>query len=197
VIKLQKMFNAGCSPAQYQKRGKSFLFPDLSSDLCYNCRSDYLHKHGYYERYLIVPGFEGVIVIRRYCCHICYTTVSPLPSFCHPKRTYGLIAIWGILNEYYVEISAVCLAVKNYILKSGAEISRQLLYHYRKRIEKNLNHLIMAVIDIYALRAPPVTEKANTEEKVRQLFLNIHSPMDTSLKIFKRTGTTYLTSHAT
>ena len=194
VMKLQIVFNPGCSPMEYQEQDKSFLFPDLTSELCHICKADFLRKHGFYERYLITLGFEGTITIRRYCCHNCFKTVSLLPSFCHPKRAYGVLAIFGILDEYYVKTAAVCLAVTYFLVEKGVLISRQLLNHYRKRIENNLNSLVMAVTDICGLRAPPVTEKVNIKEKVRQLLLSIHSPMDFSLKIFERTGTTYLTA---
>ena len=116
-----------------------------------------------------------------------------LPSFCHPGRVYGILAIFGILSEFYIKASAVCLAVKNFLATAGTECSRQLLLHYRHRIEKNLNNLAMAVTDIYALRAPPVTEKNDLREKVRQLLSHIQSPEDDSLKIFVKTRTTYLT----
>ena len=190
------MFDAGCSPVMYQIQGKSFDFPDLTSVLCPQCRSDYLKKHGFYERYLITIGFEGEIVIRRYCCHNCGKTVSLLPSFCHPLRTYGILAVFGILAEFYIWGRTVCATVKNFLLATGVECSRQLLLHYRRRIEKNFNNLVMAVTDIYALRAPPVTEKNSTKEKVRQLFSVIQNPQDDSFKIFERTRTTYLTPYA-
>jgi len=190
------MFDPGCPPAFYQIQGKSFDFPDMTSDLCPHCKADYLKKHGFYERYLITIGFEDVIIVRRYCCHNCFKNVSLLPSFCHPKRTYGILAIFGILEEFYIKTLAVCLAVKNFFSETGVECSRQLLLHYRRRIEKNLNNLVMAITDIRALRAPPVTEKTDTRKKVRQLLSNIQNPADDSLKIFERTRTTYLTPHA-
>jgi len=188
------MFNPGCSPATYQTQGKSYDFPDLTLELCPKCKADYLKKHGFYNRYHIEPGFEGEILIRRFCCHFCFNTVSLLPSFCHPKRTYGVLVAIGFLNEFYTNALAVCLAVKGFFARTGVECSRQLLLHYRRRIEKNLNSLVMAVTEINALRAPPVTEKANIKEKVRQFFLSIHAPMDISLKIFEQTGKTYLTA---
>jgi hypothetical protein len=88
---------------------------------------------------------------------------------------------------------AVCLAVANFFKTTGVDCSRQLLLHYRRRIEKNLNSLAMAVTDIYALRSPPITEKADARKKVRQLLSNILYPQNVSLKIFELTRTTYLT----
>jgi hypothetical protein len=193
---MQIIFNPSCRPYEYQSQGKSFQFPDLTSELCPHCNADYLKKHGYYDRFLITLGFYGEIVIRRYSCHNCNKTVSLLPSFCHPKMTYGILAVIGVLKEFYLKSATVCLALKNFFAAAGILCSRQLLLHYRRRIEKNLNRLIMAVTDVCALHAPPVTEKTGIMEKVRQLLSNIPSPEELSLKIFKRTGATYLTAFA-
>jgi len=196
VVKLQKMFDAGCSPDLYQIQGKSFDFPDMTTELCPQCKADYLKKHGYYDRYLITVGFEGEIKIRRFYCNTCHRTISLLPSFCHPKRTYSILVIFGLLTEFYIRKSAVCLAVMNFLKETGVECSRQLLLHYRRRIEKNLNILIMAITEIYSLRSPPVTEQTDTRKRVRQLLMNIQQPLEDSLKIFKLTRTTYLTQQA-
>jgi len=193
VIELQNIFDAGCSPAQYQKQGKAYEFPDMSTKMCPHCRRDYLKKHGYYSRYLITVDFEGEIMIRRYCCPECRRTVSLLPSFCHPKRTYGILAIIGLLSEFYVQMKTACLAVASYDLATMVECSRQLLRHYRRRIEQNLNSLVMAVTEIRRLATPLVTEASTIRGKVRQLLSVIESPQDDSLKIFRRTRTTYLT----
>jgi hypothetical protein len=190
------MFDTGCSPEFYRLQDKSYDFPDLTTSLCPMCRRDYLRKHGYYERFLITIGFEGEIIIRRYRCHECKKTVSLLPSFCHPKRTYGVLVIIGVLNEFYTKMRAACLSVAIYYYETGVECSRQLLRHYRHRIEQNLNSLAMAITDIYNLKEPVVTVCKSVREKVRQLLSFIQSPQDDSLKIFKRTRTTYLTHKA-
>jgi hypothetical protein len=161
--------------------------------LCPHCRKDYLKKHGFYGRYLVTVSFEGEIMIRRYCCPECRKTVSLLPSFCHPRRTYGILAIIGLLSEFYVKMKAACLAVTSFFLETGVECSRQLLRQYRRRIEQNLNSLAMTITDVHGLKEPPITEKTNMRGKVRQLLSVIESPQDDSLKIFKRTRTTYLT----
>ena len=193
VIKTQLMFDAGYSPALYQLQGKTYDFPDMATELCPHCRADHLEKHGFYTRNLITVGFEGEIIIRRYCCPECRKTVSLLPSFCHPKRTYGIYAIFRLLSEFYIRMKTACLAVTSFLLATEIECSRQLLLHYRRRVEQNLNSLVMAVTEIYDLRAPPVTERDSARKKVGQLLSVIKSPRDDSLKIFKRTRTTYLT----
>ena len=187
------MFNAGCDPALYQMQGKGYDFPDMTTELCPHCGRDYLKKHGYYGRYLITIDFEGEIIIRRYCCPECCRTVSLLPSFCHPKRTYGILAIFQLLVEYYVKLRAACLAAASFLAATGIECTRQLLRHYRRRIEQNLNSLVMALTDIHALKEPLITEKKSMRKKVRQLLSYIQSPQTESLEIFRRTRTTYLT----
>ena len=190
---MQFMFDAGCEPELYQMQGKSFDYPDLTTTLCPVCGKAHLKKHGFYDRYLITVGFEGKIVVRRYCCPECRKTVSLLPSFCHPLRTYGILAIIGILKEFYVKLSAICLAAARFLADTGVEMSRQLLRHYRRRIEQNHNGLAMSANDVFALKKPLLTEKMSMREKVRRLLSFIMSPQDDSLRIFRQTRTTYLT----
>ena len=188
---MQQIFDAGCSPMMYQMQGKSYSFPDLSTTLCPMCRGGFLRKHGFYERNLVEIGFDGLIQVRRHICDACGKTVSLLPSFCHPRRTYSIFVIIGILTEHYVKMLAVCQAVTNFFTLTEVLCSRQLLRHYRLRVEKNLKKLIMAITDIYRLKKPLATS-VRVRERVRQLLSFIKCPQDESLKIFKRTGTTYL-----
>ena len=189
---MQIMYEAKCGPKLYQAQGKGYDFPDLTNELCHQCKGDYLQRYGFYGRYLITIGFEGEIIIRRYYCRVCKKTISLLPSFCHPKRTYGTQAIMEFLKAFYEKIVTVCMAVLHIAATTGIECTRQLLLHYRKRIEKNINILIMEITEIYGLKTPPVTGEIN-HKKVRQLLPYIKKPLEDSLTIFQRTGTTYLT----
>ena len=195
MINLQLIFDAGCSPILYHAQGKKFDFPDMTVVLCPQCKKDFLKKHGFYSRYLITFGFAAMIIIRRYYCKCCKKTVSLLPSFCHPKRAYGIEAIIMLLKEFYDVSLCVSLAVINFYAQTEIECSRQLLLHYRRRIEKNLKSLIMAITSIYSFKEPPVTEKTDIKKRVRQFLSHIHRPKDDSLKIFEQTRTTYLTPY--
>jgi hypothetical protein len=189
------MFEAGVKPSTYQEQGKSYDFPDMSNKKCTQCKKGELRKHGFYSRMLVTIGFEGSILIRRYYCRACKKTVSTLPSFCHPKRTYSTLIIYGLLSEFYVMMKSVSVAVVDYLKKAAVDCSRQLLLHYRKRIEGNLGSLIMAVTEAFSLRSPPVTEKTSIRKRVGQLLSNINSPEDASLKIFEHSRTSYLTPY--
>jgi len=188
---MQQMYDAGCSAGMYQMQGKSYSFPDLSTTVCPMCRGDFLRKHGFYERNIIEVGFEGQILIRRYICDECGKTVSLLPSFCHPGRAYSTFVIIGVLTEYYVKMQRVCQAVTSFFSLKEVACSRQLLRHYRHRVEENLKRLVMSITDIYRLKKPLVTSRG-IMEGVRQLLSFIKSPQNESLKIFKHTRTTYL-----
>ena len=190
---MQKMFKARCSAREYQLQGKAYPFPDMTYELCPHCRRDFLKKHGYYQRYLILLEFAGEIEIRRYICTECNKTVSLLPSFAHPGKSYGTKFIMGIFNEFYISGNPVCDSVRNFT-NGIASCSRQLLRHYRKRIKQNLNMLIMGVVNVLGLRCPPVTSE-NKKMQVRQFLEYVtSSPEDISLKLFEYSQKTYLTA---
>ena len=184
---MQKIFDAGCDAEEYQRQGKAFSFPDLTKQLCPQCKSDHLKKHGFYKRYLILLLFTGVILIRRYICNECGRTVSLLPSFAHPCRAYGIEPIVNVLTGFYVTEKRVCE------IAGRGVCSRQLLRWFRIRIEQNINMLVMELTGILSLRAPPVTE-TDIGKRTMQFFLCIRSfnPEDISLKIFERTRKSYL-----
>jgi len=185
---MQKIFNAGVRAEEYQRQGKAFPFPDLTKELCLRCRSDFLKKHGYYKRYLILLQFAGMILIRRYICKECGRTVSLLPSFAHPGRAYGIEPIIYVLTGFYVSGKCICE------IAGSSVCSRQLLRWFRMRIEQNINMLIMGITEVLSLRAPPVTE-THKNKRVGQFFMFIRSfsAEDISLKIFEHTRKSYLT----
>ena len=190
---MQKIFNANVDAREYQRQGKGFAFPDLTGVICPQCKGDLLRKHGFYKRDLILLDFNGTIFIRRYICDECGRTLSLLPSFAHPKRTYGITPIIEALSLYYVEAKCVMDTVRGLAAKNAVDCSRQLLLHFRKRFEENLSALISETIVVFSLRGPPVTEKGIRKrgkqylECVRRL-----DPEDVSKKVFEHSRTTYL-----
>ena len=190
---MQKIFDAKVDAGEYQSQGKDYSYPDLTGDLCPQCKGDLLRRHGFYSRYLILLDFEGKIFIRRYICGTCGRTVSLLPSFAHPRRTYGVLFITGILSQYYIDDKSAMESVRSFGKENNASCSRQLLLHFRKRFEKNLSALISETIVVFSLRGPPVTGKGIRKrgkqylECVRRL-----DPEDVSKKIFEHSYLTYL-----
>ena len=193
---MQRMFDPKCTPEEYQKQGKSYLFPDLTGELCPQCMADKLRKHGYYLRWLCVIDFRGDILIRRHICKTCGKTVSLLPCFAHPRIGYGIQFIIGILNLFYLDGSSVSHATNAFNKNNGPLCSRQLLRHFRRRLEGNINRLIMEIIALLKLQSPPVTaQREEKRKRARQFLEYIHSfdPKDVSLKLFEHSGTTILT----
>ena len=178
---------------EYQIQDKDFSFPDLTGTICPQCKSSLLLKHGYYKRWLILQDFEGQIFIRRYRCSSCGRTVSLLPSFAHPGRTYGIAFIIEVLSQYYVETQGVMDAIRCFAMESVATCSRQLLRHFRNRFEENLSALISEMIVALSLRAPPVSEKG-IRKRGKQFLECVQSlkPEDVSKKLFEHSQTTYL-----
>ena len=63
-------------------------------DHCPQCEAEQpLMGHGFYERTLVDPPFEGVIRVRRYLCRLCKRTVSLLPQFALPYLRFGIPVI--------------------------------------------------------------------------------------------------------
>jgi hypothetical protein len=187
---MQIIFDPECSPEEYRSLGRRFAFPDLTSALCPDCQGDFLRRHGFYARNLVTEDFDGRILIRRHFCPRCKKTVSSLPTFAHPKRTYGISAIIGVLDEFYVRGKSVVAAAA----MLGGVCSRQLLRWFRIRIEANAKMLAMSLTEILRLRAPPFFG-GGTQGTVRQILEAIrgHSPQKVSLDLFSQTSRSYLT----
>jgi hypothetical protein len=187
---MQIIFDPECSPEEYRSLGRRFAFPDLTSVLCPDCLSNFLRRHGFYTRNLVTEDFDGRILIRRHICHRCKKTVSSLPAFAHPKRTYGISAIIGVLDEFYVRgKSAVAAAAM-----LGGVCSRQLLRWFRIRIEANAKMLALSLTGCLRLRAPP-SFRDGVQGAVRQILEAIqdHSPEKVSLLLFAQISRSYLT----
>ena len=192
---MQNIFDPGCSPEEYQKQGKAFPCPDLTKRLCPQCKAALLKKHGFYSRWLCVIGFSGGILVRRFICKKCKKTVSLLPSFAHPRMSYGIQYVMAALKLFYLNELTVTQATQAFQNDTGLNCPRQLLRQFRIRLKENLNRLITEIIVLLKLQSPPVTAPANEKrERARQFLECIQSydPQDVSLKLFERSGTTFL-----
>lgn len=130
--------------SEYLRLGREYGFPPAPHRRCHNPKCNKLvhyRKHGFYERYFVSSFFDGKIVIRRYICPICGHTISYMPDFCHPRYLHALEHIFDYTFEAYHRQGTLkaCLAALN--LKTGLNISRQLLYYYRKRFLENLKFI--------------------------------------------------------
>ncbi len=92
---MQIIFDPGCSPREYVNQG--WVEPKRPR-VCPRGRIGKLHKHGFYKRFYLDGLSFWRILIRRYCCTRCGTTISFLPSFCVPKFQYSLCLLWEVLR---------------------------------------------------------------------------------------------------
>ena len=199
VMEVQRIFDPGCMPPKYQEQGKKHSFPDLTGELCPQCQAGLLKRHGFYARWLCVPGFEGQILVRRFLCRHCGRTLSLLPSFAHPRRGCGIRYIIGILTMFYLKGMSASGAAAEFQKTAGLACSRQLLLQFRKRFENNLNRLIMETVSLLNLQSPPVTAPGHEKrQRAREFLESIQSlnSEDVSLKLFERSGTAFLSSRA-
>ena len=129
---------------EYLRLGRKYDFPPAPIKRCHNPRCNKLvqfRKHGFYERYYISNIYDGKIVIRRYICPICGHTISIMPDFCLPKYLHGLEQIFEYTFEAYHRVGTLRACLEALNIKIGLNISRQLLYYYRKRFLENLTFI--------------------------------------------------------
>lgn len=193
---MQIMFKTKASIVDYHLKGKSYPFPDLTKTLCPHCKKTKLKKHGFYRRYFISKDFSSHLIIRRHICSKCGKTVSSIPSFCHPRRTFSTEFIISLLSKFFTRHSTISHFLKAFSRLYGIECSRQLLYLYRKRFFKNLNFISMEIFQILSLN-DFVFEK-EYEKKARQVLSLVHhmdwTPLDVSIKLFNNSKHSYLTN---
>ncbi|MBE3588905.1 MAG: transposase [Thermoanaerobacteraceae bacterium] len=106
VTAMQQIFYTPVPPEEYARLGKDFPFPQPTSCPNPGCLVKVPpQKYGFYQRNAIGANFCGRILIRRYYCKYCRTTISYLPSFCLPYFQYSVeiifIALWYTLALHH------------------------------------------------------------------------------------------------
>lgn len=139
---MQIFFTVKGNIQEYIKMGRSYPFPVPPLRRCHNKKCNKIvqyKKHGFYERHFITSFFSNKIIIRRYICPLCGHTISYLPSFCLPRFVYALEHIATSIHKSFFCKSSLKKCLEELMDKNdGFIISRQLLYHYKKRFVDNL-----------------------------------------------------------
>lgn len=140
---MQILFTVQEGLEEYIRKGKDYPFPPPPVRRCHNnnCKKVVqFKKHGFYQRHLITNIFRDKILIRRYICPLCGHTLSYLPNFCLPRFVHGVKEILLYIEKTFMgkETLKSCLDKLNSI-NEGLNISRQLVYHYKKRFMQNLS----------------------------------------------------------
>lgn len=147
VTTMQQIFFTSVSPEEYARLGKDFPFPQPISCPNPGCLVKVPpQKYGFYQRNAIGANFCGRILIRRYYCKYCRTTISYLPSFCLPYFQYSVeiifIALWYTLALHHSFPECLKLLKESFEhLHWGASH----LQFYIRRFLANLNRIKMVL----------------------------------------------------
>lgn len=119
-------YHFGISVEEYAQRGRENEFPVFHQ--CPNCHCighGNVHRHGFYERFVVTEEITVKILICRWKCLNCGVNLSVLPDFLIPYFQYSLRTILMRVKQ---------LLEKKQSCASG----RQLLHFHLKRYIKNL-----------------------------------------------------------
>lgn len=134
----------------YVEKGRDYPFPGPPTMKCKKCgRYIKFKKHGFRKRWYVSKLYNGIIVIRRYVCPCKGFTISMMPDFCLKCFTVALEHIFKYTYSVLTK-KDVLYKILNYLNNQNApvEISRQLVYFYRKRIIQNIKHIEMGIREI-------------------------------------------------
>lgn len=142
-------FDPKCSIKKYAEQGKNFNFPKLERCLNPKCRSQSIHKHGFYERNCCDGSKWYRIFIRRYYCPECKCTVSFLPLFCLPWFQYSLICIMGCLRAKFIHNLSL-KGIQNWLKKRHPKLlwSVSQIHRYIQRFLGNLAKIELVLRNI-------------------------------------------------
>lgn len=134
-----KVFTVKCGVLGYMRLGRKYPFLKAPFMRCHKCgKLVKFKKHGFYERYFLCSIFNGRIIIRRYRCPVCGVTISMIPSFCLPGYTHGLEHVFEYIYSAFYRRGTLNACIQELNTEFNLHISRQLLYHYRKRFMANI-----------------------------------------------------------
>jgi len=185
---------------EYIEKGKEYQFPAPPLRRCSNHDCNKLvqfKKHGFYQRHLITNTFRDKIFIRRYICPLCGHTISYLPNFCLSRFVHGLKEILLYIEKAFMRKGTL----KAYLdklnrINEGLNLSRQLVYHYRKRFKQNLNLIQTGLRQMNPELELPETNLL-AKERAKMLLVIIKENLDRvdsfSQKFYENTNKTILT----
>jgi hypothetical protein len=144
---MQQILKTANDIKRYVDEGKNYPFPKHITAYCPFCKCiTQFNKHGFYLRYFISQIYVGLIYVRRYICCCKKATVSLLPSFCIFKKALAFENIFAYTHAAYFRKSTLKKTLEELNKSSpNIDMSRQLLYFYRRRWKDNMK-LIESVL---------------------------------------------------
>lgn len=169
---MQQLFTMKVIFQEYIRLNKAYPFPKAPFTRCHNpkcCRLVQFKKHGFYERYFFSSFFDGKIVIRRYICPECGHTISVMPDFCLPRYINALDHIFEYIRRVFNRKGTIKACLEELNKEYGITMSRQRLYHYRKRFMENLTFIQTGIRQMSQTIELPDLEMAK-KEKARKVL---------------------------
>ena len=183
---MQIIFDPKCSVAKYAEQGKEFDFPELRRCQNRRCRSQTVHKHGFYERNCF-DGFAWYrVFIRRYRCPACGQTVSFLPHLCLPWFQYSLVCLWRCLLARLkdnLSLRETRHRLRSQYPKLSWSLSQ--IRRYCVRFLDNLPkiELVLREVDPHCFLGPPGQDKRKRAKKVLDIIAGL-SPIQSFVKLY-------------
>lgn len=174
MFKLIHIFSIKNDIREYIRLGKSYDFPKAPLRRCHNKNCNKIvqyRKHGFYERYFVCSYYDGKIVVRRYICPECGCTISVLPNFCMPSYIYSLKHIFEYLFRAFHREGTLTACLEETNREFGLNISRQLLYYYRRKLIDSLE-----LIKVGLRRLDPRIVLSNSNQNLSLLFQVLVGP---------------------
>ena len=170
---MQNIFTVKGSIEEYVSLGKEYKFPQAPMRRCHNPKCNKIvqfKKHGFYDRYLLSIVYRAKILVRRYICPLCGCTLSFLPHFCLPGFIHALEHIFEYIYGMFYCSGSMKAALEDLNIKnSEINLSRQLVYHYRKRFLNNLSLIQSGLRLVYKDIKLPEVNLAK-EERAKKLL---------------------------
>lgn len=169
-----RMFTIKAIIKEYIYKGKDYCFPEPPFCRCHNPKCNRLvqfKKHGFYERSFVCSFFDGKIVVRRYICPLCGHTISLLPSFCLPRFIYAMEHILEYTYSAFHRRGTLRSCLDELNIAKGLNVSRQLVYKYRKRVLNTLNFLKLGIRQMDSAIALPNEEDSEIEKAKKVLSI--------------------------
>ncbi|WP_051533879.1 hypothetical protein [Desulfitibacter alkalitolerans] len=148
---MQIYFTVKVSIKEYIEKGRAYPFPEPPLRRCHNHKCSKIvqyKKHGFYERHLITAFFKDKISIRRCICPLCGYTISYLPDFCLPRFIHTLKDIFTYMYKTLCSKETLKACLEKLNDRGDLSISRQLIYHYKKRLMDNIQLIQMGLRQI-------------------------------------------------
>lgn len=171
---MQKFLRNSTDVNEYVSKGNHYPFPMHLNEICPKCnKKTKFSRHGFYSRYFLSSIYAGTIYVRRYICQCKGSTISLLPMFCLIRISIGFKELFKYIYDAYfrgvMTLTAILMSLNQSI--DSINMSRQLLYFYRKRWLNNIKLLETGLRQINSKLDLPSKDLDNKKRAAGLLYI--------------------------